>query len=65
MENKDQDQYLEAWTEEDEKKGADPVVSAVKAARQADSDAFSDAFKNDKFEEPKEEKKADDEKEKA
>lgn len=63
---KDQDQYLEAWTEDDTKRDADPVVSAVKAARAADAEAFSDAFKNDKFEEPKEkEKKAEDKKENA
>lgn len=62
---KDQDQYLEAWTEDDAKRDADPVVSAVKAARAADAEAFSDAFKNDKFDEPKEEKKTKDEKENA
>lgn len=47
----DKDEYLEAWTEEgaSEKKDADPVVEAVKAARKADDEAFADAFKNDNF----------------
>jgi len=62
---KDDEQYLKAWTDEEEKKGADPVVSAVKAARQADADAFADAFKNDKFEEPAVEKRPEGETEKA
>lgn len=61
----EKDQYLEAWTEDGEKPSTDPVVSAVKAARQADADAFADAFKNDQFEAPKEEKKPEGEKEKA
>lgn len=59
---KDQDQYLEAWTEGDERPDADPVVSAVKAARLADAEEFADAFKNDKFEKEKKDDKGDDEK---
>lgn len=44
----DKDEYLEAWTEGDEKK-VDPITDSVKAARKADSEAFADAFENDKF----------------
>lgn len=42
------DEYQDAWTEGDEKK-VDPITDSVKAARKADSDAFADAFENDKF----------------
>lgn len=42
--------YIEAWTDEDEKKReSHPVTEAVVAAQKADKDAFIDAFENDRF----------------
>ena len=45
----DKDEYLEAWSEDEDEKKTDPVVSAVKAARKSDDDEFRDAYENDKF----------------
>ena len=37
--------YIEAWTDEDEKqRESSPVTDAVVAAQKADKDAFVDAF---------------------
>lgn len=42
--------YIEAWTDEDEKqRESSPVTDAVVAAQKADKDAFADAFENDRF----------------
>ena len=45
----DKDEYLEAWSEDEEAKEADPVVVAVKIARKTDDSEFRDAYENDKF----------------
>lgn len=42
--------YIEAWTDEDEKqRESSPVTDAVVAAQKADKDAFVDAFENDRY----------------
>ena len=42
--------YIEAWTDEDEKqRESGPVTEAVVAAQKADKDAFVDAFENDRY----------------
>lgn len=42
--------YIEAWTDEDEKRReSSPVTEAVVAAQKADKDAFVDAFENDRY----------------
>lgn len=51
------DDYIEAWTEEDGGPKTDPVVSAVKAARKADDEEYSNAFKNDKFDKEEDDEK--------
>lgn len=58
------DEYIEAWAEEEGGKQDDPVVSAVKAARQADADEYANAFKNDAFDKPAAEEDEDEEKRK-
>ena len=43
------DEYLEAWSEDEDEKKTDPVVAAVKAARKSDEAEFRDAYENNKF----------------
>lgn len=46
----DTNDYIEAWTDEEEKKKeSHPVTEAVVAAQKADKDAFVDAFENDRY----------------